>query len=124
MGGAGGGAERPDDGVPGRAARDGDVAGLRETATSLVLEGVDVTSEDVLEGVLAALSEWLPRPAAEVLDAWRERDALLGRPVRWANGSGVGSGVDETGALLVDTADGRVALQAGEVHLEGMHRPN
>jgi BirA family biotin operon repressor/biotin-[acetyl-CoA-carboxylase] ligase len=97
---------------------------LRETATSLVLEGVDVTSEDVLEGVLAALSEWLPRPAAEVLDAWRERDALLGRPVRWANGSGVGSGVDETGALLVDTADGRVALQAGEVHLEGMHRPN
>jgi BirA family biotin operon repressor/biotin-[acetyl-CoA-carboxylase] ligase len=90
---------------------------LRETATSLLREGVDTTPEDVLPSVLVALSEWLPRPTASVLDAWRERDALLGRPVRWANGSGVGSGIDETGALLVDTAQGRVALQAGEVHL-------
>jgi BirA family biotin operon repressor/biotin-[acetyl-CoA-carboxylase] ligase len=90
---------------------------LRQTATSLLREGVDTTPEDVLRSVLVALSEWLPRPTASVLDAWRERDALLGRPVRWANGSGVGRGVDETGALLVDSAEGRVALQAGEVHL-------
>ena len=90
---------------------------LRETATSLVLEGVDLTTEDVLERVLAALAEWLPRPSADVLAAWRERDALLGRPLRWANGSGVGRGVDETGALLVDTPAGRVALDAGDVHL-------
>ena len=96
---------------------------LRETATSLVLEGVDLTAEAVLERVLAALSDWLPRSTADVLEAWRARDALLGRPVRWANGSGVGRGVDETGALLVDTADGRVALQAGEVHLESTYRP-
>jgi BirA family biotin operon repressor/biotin-[acetyl-CoA-carboxylase] ligase len=67
--------------------------------------------------VLDALAEWLPRPSADVLAAWRERDALLDRPVRWENGSGVGRGVDETGALLVDTSAGRVALQAGEVHL-------
>jgi BirA family biotin operon repressor/biotin-[acetyl-CoA-carboxylase] ligase len=91
---------------------------LSASATSLALEGVDVTSEDVLERVLAALSEWLPRSTADVLDAWRERDALLGRRVRWANGSGVGVGVDDGGALLVDTASGRVALQAGEVHLK------
>ena len=96
---------------------------LRETATSLLLEGVDLTAEAVLERVLAALSDWLPRSTADVLEAWRARDALLGRPVRWANGSGVGRGVDETGALLVDTADGRVALQAGEVHLESTYRP-
>jgi BirA family biotin operon repressor/biotin-[acetyl-CoA-carboxylase] ligase len=92
-------------------------AELRDSATSLALEGVDVTSEDVLESILAALTEWLPRPTGSVVGAWRERDALLGRPVRWADGSGVGSGVDETGALLVETAAGRVALQAGEVHL-------
>jgi BirA family transcriptional regulator, biotin operon repressor / biotin---[acetyl-CoA-carboxylase] ligase len=91
---------------------------LRETATSLRLEGVDAGAEDILERVLEALERWLPRPVGEVLAAWRERDALLGRPVRWANGSGVGRGVDETGALLVDTAAGRVVLQAGEVHLE------
>jgi BirA family biotin operon repressor/biotin-[acetyl-CoA-carboxylase] ligase len=90
---------------------------LRETATSLRLEGVDADVEDVLARVVEALERWLPRPASEVLAAWRERDALLGRPVRWANGSGVGRGVDEKGALLVDTAGGRVALQAGEVHL-------
>jgi BirA family transcriptional regulator, biotin operon repressor / biotin---[acetyl-CoA-carboxylase] ligase len=90
---------------------------LRETATSLRLEGVDADVEDVLARVVEALERWLPRPAAEVLAAWRARDALLGRPVRWANGSGVGRGVDEKGALLVDTAGGRVALQAGEVHL-------
>ena len=93
-------------------------AELRETATSLLREGVDTTSEEVLRRVLVALDRWLDRPASDVLAAWRERDALLGRPVRWANGSGVGGGVDETGALLVDTAEGRVALQAGEVHLE------
>jgi BirA family biotin operon repressor/biotin-[acetyl-CoA-carboxylase] ligase len=90
---------------------------LRETATSLRLEGVDAGVEDVLASVVETLERWLPRPAREVLAAWRGRDALLGRPVRWTNGSGVGRGVDDTGALLVDTAEGRVALQAGEVHL-------
>jgi BirA family transcriptional regulator, biotin operon repressor / biotin---[acetyl-CoA-carboxylase] ligase len=96
---------------------------LRDTATSLLLEGADLTSEEILKRVLASLSEWLPRPTASVVDAWRERDALWGRPVRWEDGSGVGRGVDETGALLVDTAAGRVALQAGEVHLERSDRP-
>jgi biotin-(acetyl-CoA carboxylase) ligase len=54
-----------------------------------------------------------------VLAAWRERDALAGRNVRWADGSsdGVAAGVDDSGALIVDTADGRVTLDAGEVHL-------
>jgi biotin-(acetyl-CoA carboxylase) ligase len=37
--------------------------------------------------------------------------------VRWENGSGKGAGIDEAGALLVDTDSGRVALDAGEVHL-------
>ena len=49
--------------------------------------------------------------------AVRERDALLGRPVRWAGGSGIGAGVDEEGRLLVATETGTVALDAGEVHL-------
>jgi BirA family biotin operon repressor/biotin-[acetyl-CoA-carboxylase] ligase len=93
-------------------------AELRETATSLRLEGIETAPEDVLELLLRALAEWLPRPPAAVLDAWRRRDAVLGQAVRWATGSGVGRGIDETGALLVDTPAGRLALQAGEVHLE------
>jgi Biotin protein ligase C terminal domain len=38
--------------------------------------------------------------------------------VRWAGGSGRAAGINEAGALLVDTAEGRVALDAGEVHLQ------
>jgi BirA family transcriptional regulator, biotin operon repressor / biotin---[acetyl-CoA-carboxylase] ligase len=76
-----------------------------------------IGTEELLERLLLALDGWLSRPLAEVLAAWRSRDALLGRPVRWQNGSGKGAGVDESGALLVDTVSGRVALHAGEVHL-------
>jgi biotin-(acetyl-CoA carboxylase) ligase len=52
--------------------------------------------------------------------AWRSRDALLGRSVRWDNGSkeGTAAGVDDSGALIVATVDGPVTLDAGEVHLE------
>jgi BirA family transcriptional regulator, biotin operon repressor / biotin---[acetyl-CoA-carboxylase] ligase len=92
-------------------------AELREIATSLRLAGLETTTEAVLQSLLEALGRWLARPTTEVLAAWRERDALLGESVRWAKGSGVGAGVDETGALLVDTDSGRVALDAGEVHL-------
>jgi BirA family transcriptional regulator, biotin operon repressor / biotin---[acetyl-CoA-carboxylase] ligase len=73
--------------------------------------------EELLERLLLALDAWLSRPLAEVLAAWRSRDALLGETVRWQNGSGKGVGIDESGALLVDTDSGRIALQAGEVHL-------
>lgn len=88
-----------------------------EHATSLRREGVDLSVEAILERVVAALDGWLARPPAAVLAAWRSRDALLGEPVRWQNGSGKGAGIDESGALLVDTASGRVKLDAGEVHL-------
>ena len=73
--------------------------------------------EELLERMLLAFDAWLSRPLPEVLAAWRSRDALLGETVRWQNGSGEGVGIDESGALLVDTGSGRVALQAGEVHL-------
>ena len=80
------------------------------------LEGV-IGVEQLLARLVSALDPWLSRPLPEVLAAWRSRDALLGQPVRWENGSGKGAGIDEAGALLVDTDSGRVALQAGEVHL-------
>lgn len=64
------------------------------------------------------LAAWVEAPPDEVLAAWRERDALIGREVAWEGGSGVADGVDERGFLLVRLADGdRVALGAGEVHL-------
>jgi BirA family transcriptional regulator, biotin operon repressor / biotin---[acetyl-CoA-carboxylase] ligase len=88
-----------------------------EHVTSLAHKGVDLTVAALLDRLLVALDGWLSRPLPEILAAWRSRDALLGETVRWQDGSGKGIGIDEGGALLVDTAMGRVALNAGEVHL-------
>jgi BirA family transcriptional regulator, biotin operon repressor / biotin---[acetyl-CoA-carboxylase] ligase len=88
-----------------------------EGVTALRAEGANIGNEELLAGLLSALDAWLSRPLPEVLTAWRSRDALLGMPVRWQNGSGKGVGIDDRGSLLVDTASGRVALDAGEVHL-------
>jgi len=89
---------------------------LRESAGTLGL-GVDAL-EPALERLLARLERWLAAPAAEVTEAWRARDALLGAAVSWRDGSGTGAGIDAGGRLLVSLADGReVALDAGEVHL-------
>jgi BirA family transcriptional regulator, biotin operon repressor / biotin---[acetyl-CoA-carboxylase] ligase len=92
-------------------------APVLEHVTALRVAGANIGNEEVLERLRASLDGWLSRPLPEVLAAWRSRDALLGRPVRWQNGSGKGVGIDDRGSLLVDTDSGRVALQAGEVHL-------
>jgi BirA family transcriptional regulator, biotin operon repressor / biotin---[acetyl-CoA-carboxylase] ligase len=50
--------------------------------------------------------------------ALSERDALLGQPVTWAGGSGIGAGIDASGALRIRLDDGgETLLDAGEVHL-------
>jgi BirA family biotin operon repressor/biotin-[acetyl-CoA-carboxylase] ligase len=91
---------------------------LRETATSLALAGVDTTVSAARLALVAALDRWVAAPAAEVLAAWRARDALLGSHVRWAGGEGTAAGIADSGALLVEKSDGeRVELDAGEVHL-------
>lgn len=92
---------------------------LRETATSLFLAGArDASVAGVLETLLVALDRWIEAPPADVLPAWRERDALHGSPVRWGGGSGVAAGISDGGSLLVETDDGElVELDAGEVHL-------
>jgi BirA family transcriptional regulator, biotin operon repressor / biotin---[acetyl-CoA-carboxylase] ligase len=73
--------------------------------------------EPTLDAVLDHLERWISVPAGTLLAAVRERDALLGRAVRWAGGRGVGAGIDAGGRLLVETDAGTVALDAGEVHL-------
>ncbi len=88
---------------------------LRETATTLHLPSPDVA----LDPLLASLDRWLAADHADILTAWRARDALEGSTVRWQDGEGTARGVDDTGSLLVETAAGEiVALGAGEVHLQ------
>jgi BirA family biotin operon repressor/biotin-[acetyl-CoA-carboxylase] ligase len=90
---------------------------LAESATSLHLAGIEEEADSVLAALLRSLDEWLAAPPSRVLDAWRSRDALKGQRVRWAGGDGVASGIDDSGALVVETSSGQVALDAGEVHL-------
>jgi len=92
-------------------------AELEDVATSLRREGLNSSTEEVLMSLLVSLDRWLERPTPEVLAAWRTRDALRGEAVHWPGGSGQAAGVDDSGALLVDTSSGRVALDAGEVHI-------
>jgi BirA family biotin operon repressor/biotin-[acetyl-CoA-carboxylase] ligase len=99
------------------AVRPGDLpAELRDRAASLEL--APAALETSLAALLIALGQRLALAPAALLAAYRERDALLGREVRWQRGEGTAAGIDEHGRLLVDRADGmRSALDAGEVHL-------
>lgn len=91
---------------------------LRDTATSLKLAGVDATVADARHGVVTSLDRWIDASEREVLGAWRARDALRGRHVRWGAGEGTAAGISDGGALLVRTEAGaQVELDAGEVHL-------
>jgi BirA family biotin operon repressor/biotin-[acetyl-CoA-carboxylase] ligase len=73
--------------------------------------------EEVLAALLNALAAWLD--VADPLPEWRRRDALQGQTIGWVGGAGgTAAGIDDSGALLVDTTEGQVALQAGEVHLQ------
>lgn len=99
-------------------------AELRATATSLTLEGCRenwriAPGSSTAAGVLSQrLGSWLAADEAEILAAWRGRDALRGREVAWEGGSGVADGIDDRGYLVVVTASGgRVTVGAGEVHL-------
>lgn len=73
--------------------------------------------EPTLGLLLEALERWLAAPPEDVLDAVRARDALRGQSVKWAHGQGEAAGVDGDGRLVVLTPEGRVTLEAGEVHL-------
>jgi BirA family transcriptional regulator, biotin operon repressor / biotin---[acetyl-CoA-carboxylase] ligase len=91
-------------------------AELRGLAGTLGLEPEAI--EPTLERLLRALERWVAADAPTVLDGVRSRDALLGQPLRWAGGEGVGAGIDGDGNLVVETSGGRLVLGAGEVHLQ------
>ena len=90
---------------------------LSEIATSLALAGLSLSREEVLDALLGSLDRWLAAGDADVLAAWRKRDALLGAAVSWNGGRGRGAGITDAGSLRVETDAGIVELDAGEVHL-------
>jgi len=91
---------------------------VRWPATSV---GSGVKLAELRETLCEKLAEWTEAPHAAVLEAYRARDALLGRPLSWqgvGDGDGVGAGIDERGNLLVSMEAGeQVSLGSGEVTL-------
>jgi BirA family biotin operon repressor/biotin-[acetyl-CoA-carboxylase] ligase len=93
---------------------------LREVATSLaaVRAGQEPPPlDEVLAYLLSSLDARLEDPPDAIVTEWRERDALRDQMVRWQGGEGTATGIDDSGALIVETSSGRVTLDAGEVHL-------
>ncbi len=91
---------------------------LRWPATSI---GADATVGAVREALCRELGRWVDAAEADVLAAFRERDALAGRDVGWEGaerGTGRATGVDERGNLVVETREGEeLHLGSGEVSL-------
>ena len=96
-----------------------DVASLPEEAAEVAgtLGKSPADVEPTLTALLTALEKRLGQDRDSVLVALRERDALLGRRVRWQDGEGLGAGIDEAGALRVDVNGREITLTAGEVTL-------
>jgi BirA family biotin operon repressor/biotin-[acetyl-CoA-carboxylase] ligase len=89
-------------------------AGLREWMGQALLP------PEVLQRLLAPLVDGLRLFEAQGFAPFKERftkrDVLRGQALRLSNGQeGVGSGVDASGVLQVDTAQGRVAVSSYEV---------
>lgn len=99
-------------------------AELRTRAATLGLPAAEI--EPILQRLLSALERRLEQEPQAILEAWRARDALRGRAISWGTtgtgepvGRGEAQGIDGAGRLVVSLAPGgRVALEAGEVHLE------
>lgn len=103
---------------------------LRSRATSIG-HGADVAGATV--ALNRCVSTRLETGLEDTLSELAGRDALRGRAISWGGsveaepstahsgdgaGSGIAAGIDASGNLLVDTADGTLALNAGEVHLD------
>jgi len=93
-----------------------EIAGIA-TSIAIAAPGQAATPGRTLDELLRALDRRLADTQAEILAAWRERDALRDSAVRWTDGEGTAAGIDDSGSLLVITGSGTLALHAGEVHL-------
>lgn len=99
---------------------------LRATATSLAIEGVVTTREDVAARFFDALeplwAEFQEGDRRVALDAWRARASYWGRRLRVRGAAGDVEGIardlDADGALILERDGGeRVVVHAGDVEI-------
>jgi BirA family transcriptional regulator, biotin operon repressor / biotin---[acetyl-CoA-carboxylase] ligase len=99
-------------------AREDFPAEIRDSATSLVAEGVTGDQPAILEGTLRELRRI--RHPGEILDAYRRVCDTLGRRIRARTTEGeevvgVAADLDPLGGLVVETSAGRRTVAFGEV---------
>lgn len=88
---------------------------LRWPATS-VGHGASVPA--VRAALCERLGHWTEAARDDATAAFRDRDALAGRPVEWDGGAGRAAGIADDGNLVVELEGGEtVALGSGEVSL-------
>jgi len=95
-------------------------AELRQQAATLGLRSDERWS--LIDRIVAAIEQNLALPADQLLERWKQRDALFGEEISWTSAelseSGTANGISASGALLVRLNDGsQLELNAGEVHL-------
>ena len=88
---------------------------FRDRATSV---GGGVTITSMIAALNDSLATWLDAEPARVLEEIASRDFLRDRAITWETGSGIACGVAPDGRLKVETDEGEVLLDAGEVHLD------
>lgn len=96
---------------------------IEQLWTDLRQEGCDVSRNKVagtlLVHVIATLDKFSRAGLAVYLARWREYDVVLGKKVDVRVGativSGIAAGIDDGGALIVDTDKGRSIFHGGEV---------
>jgi BirA family biotin operon repressor/biotin-[acetyl-CoA-carboxylase] ligase len=93
---------------------------IRGTAISLrIATGASVDRDRALDELLERLARWSTASKAEVLAAYRARDALRDERITWSGDRrGTAAGIDDDGNLVVFADSGeRETLDAGEVQL-------
>ena len=77
----------------------------------------NVVAASLIESLVGGLDEFSQAGFAAFAERWRRYDALAGRKIviQGTEVAGVARGVDPGGALLIETAAGLQAVNAGEV---------
>ena len=98
-----------------------------ETAASLHVTDEAAASLSLkLAMSLLEVPQWVVNDREGLLHEWRKHAHTLGRTVEISGRRGIATNVDDTGALLLDTAGGPQRILAGDVtmiehHLEAVH---
>ena len=103
----------------------------RETATSFLNEGIDVSRKDLLAAVLYELEKEYKLAQEEgfdkVLEDWKSLSVTIGQEVRVIFGddsyTGKAVGIDKDGCLLVDTGKAVTRVLAGDVSIRPVDAP-